>query len=136
MTYKARYGQPAAACTITASQLSEQSAGSISHSQPSSKFAGSQYWRPLPSGSEDTKIEPDQLQVALHDPARAITPQQEFVMYDAEVRELFCASLGIESVAQHNWWFAWGQDAPCRNAHCHREVCTSRVEPSCKACSD
>ncbi len=87
VTYKARYGQPAAVCTITATQRPEQSAGSSSHSQQG--FAGSQYWRPLPSGPEQTSVEPDQLQVALHDPARAITPQQEFVMYEGEVRRIY-----------------------------------------------
>jgi len=86
VTYKARYGQPAAACTITATQRSEQSGGSSSPLQQG--FAGSQYWRPLPFEPEDTSVEPDQLQVALHDPARAITPQQEFVMYDGEVRRI------------------------------------------------
>ena len=103
VTYKARYGQPAAACTITAAQRPEQSAGSGGHTQPSGEFAASKFWRPLPLGSDETITEPDQLRVALHDPARAITPQQEFVMYDGEVPRIMqcCAITYFQSVAQH-----------------------------------
>ena len=87
VTYKARYGQPAASCTITATQRTGQSAGSSSLSQEGREFAGSEFWRPLPSGLEESTAKPQQLLAALHDPARAVTPQQEFVMYDGEVRE-------------------------------------------------
>lgn len=93
VTYKARYGQPAAACTITAVEQPGQAASSDGPSQRSSEFASSAYWQPIRQHAEDAGAACNVVRVGLPDPARAITPQQEFVMYDGEVRRRRLASM-------------------------------------------
>ena len=103
VVYKARYGQPAAACTIGIA--SQPAAPSDVHHRAAAGYAGfaaSAYWRPLQADSAQGDDAADELSVALPDPARAITPQQEFVMYDGEVRTLRLDPLWVlESMKRH-----------------------------------
>jgi tRNA-specific 2-thiouridylase len=72
--YKARYGQTTAKCTLKLVH-SEENAAEIGFRK--SKFCGLH--------AEDSKIIDGYVFVEFDEPAGAITPQQEFVMYDGDV---------------------------------------------------
>jgi tRNA-specific 2-thiouridylase len=72
--YKARYGQPTAKCTL---QLVYSEENAAEKGFRTSKFCGLQ--------AEDSKIDEGYVLVGFNEPAGAITPQQEFVMYDGDV---------------------------------------------------
>lgn len=90
--FKARYGQPVYMCTARPSGSQPASAAADRRA-----FLSSKYCR---LSTADAADEPGGLEIAFGDPARAITPQQEFVMYDGEVC-LGAAPVAVPGITLH-----------------------------------
>ena len=98
--FKARHGQPVRLCTARpAGRQPAHVACTQAAESPAemNTFSGSVYSR-LAAG--DAAGQPGGLEIAFGEPARAITPQQEFVMYDGEVC-LGAAPVAVPGISLH-----------------------------------
>ena len=86
--YKARYGQPAAECTLHLLR---------SAADAERAFRPSKFCRLHPS---DTELVPGSLMASFPAPALAITPQQAFVMYDGDLC-LGSAEIAMPGASEH-----------------------------------
>lgn len=124
--FKARYGQPVRLCTAhPAGSRRPPGAASQTAEIPAAAetFSGSRYSR-LAAG--DAAGQPGGLEIAFGEPARAITPQQEFVMYDGEVC-LGAAPVAVPGISLHEqglclppgyvYWDSMHQQAAAESRH-------------------